>query len=61
MTQLVIGSKGQVGSALIEVLSEKYEVSGIDINESIPHQFDVLHICIPSHHPLYRTSRHVTE
>jgi nucleoside-diphosphate-sugar epimerase len=47
MTQLVIGSKGQVGSALIEVLSEKYEVSGIDINESIPHQFDVLHICIP--------------
>ena len=47
MTQLVIGSKGQVGSALIEVLSEKYEIAGIDMNESLPQQFDVVHICIP--------------
>jgi hypothetical protein len=48
MTQLVIGSKGQVGSALIEVLSEKYEVDGIDyLSDRLPGKYDVIHICIP--------------
>lgn len=45
----MIGSKGQVGSALLEVLSEKCEVFDIDFNEVLPFagKFNVLHICIP--------------
>lgn len=45
MQQLVIGL-GEVGRALKNVLSEKYDVSGIDLN-SIEGQFDVIHICFP--------------
>lgn len=46
MKHLVIG-RGQVGSALIEVLSERYVVKSIDINERLKAKFEVVHICIP--------------
>lgn len=46
MRQLVIGL-GQVGSALHEVLSEKYPVVGIDLKDSVEEKFPVVHICIP--------------
>lgn len=49
MKQLVIGCKGQVGSALFKVLSPYYKdgVQGIDLHDSLDQQFDVVHICIP--------------
>jgi len=46
---LVIGYKGQVGSALFKILSEKFEVAGIDKEEETTNrgkEYDVLHICI---------------
>lgn len=47
MTHLVIGSKGQVGSALLEVLSSGHKVTGIDLGSPEVGKFDVVHICIP--------------
>lgn len=46
MRHLVIG-RGQVGSALIEVLSEKYDVVSIDKGERAEGEFDVIHVAIP--------------
>jgi hypothetical protein len=47
-THLVIGSKGEVGSALMALLSEKYNGCGIDVgSDAYPQKFDVLHVCIP--------------
>lgn len=46
MKHLVIG-RGEVGKALIEVLSEKYDVSSVDKGESLSSAFDVIHVCIP--------------
>lgn len=43
---LVLGL-GQIGTAVKKVLSEKYTVSGLDINDSSEDKFGVLHICIP--------------
>lgn len=43
---LIIGT-GQVGSALFEVLYDKYDVTGIDIDRFALEEFDVIHICIP--------------
>lgn len=48
MAHLVIGSEGQVGSALVEVLSDKYAVDGIDyLSDRLPGKYDVIHICFP--------------
>ena len=50
MNHLVIGSKGQVGRALLEVLSKGSftRVDGLDIGVSpMTTKFSVLHICIP--------------
>lgn len=48
---LVLGYKGQVGSAIYRALlrNPMYEVSGIDVAEStgVPRPVDVLHCCIP--------------
>lgn len=58
MAHLVIGSQGQVGSALIEVLSEKYEVDGIDyLSDRLYKQYDVVHICFPYHEKFEETVR----
>src|SRR5271166_3534982 len=46
MRHLVIG-KGQVGSAMIEVLSAGYDVIGIDMGDVAEGKFEVLHVCIP--------------
>jgi hypothetical protein len=46
-SHLVIGCKGEVGSALFSLLSEKYPVTGIDASDYWPGEFDVLHVCIP--------------
>lgn len=48
-THLVIGCKGQIGSALHTVLSEHYQnTDGIDLGVvSNRRCFDVIHICIP--------------
>ena len=46
MRHLVIG-RGQVGSALIEVLSDGYTVDSIDVGEAATDRYDVLHVCIP--------------
>lgn len=47
MKHLVIG-RGEVGKALIEVLSERYNVSSVDIIRcDFECEFDVIHICIP--------------
>lgn len=46
MRHLVIG-RGQVGSALIEVLSKRYDVTSIDKGEFPLEEFDVIHVCIP--------------
>lgn len=43
---LIIGT-GQVGSALFEVLYDKYDVTGIDIDRFALEEFDVIHVCIP--------------
>ena len=50
MSHLVIGSKGQVGKALITVLSEGQflKVEGLDIGVlPISAKFSIIHICIP--------------
>jgi hypothetical protein len=57
MRQLIVGAKGQVGSALYEVLAAHYPVVGIDMDNTLDAlnsrgelaavAFDVLHICIP--------------
>ena len=47
MTHLVIGSAGQVGSAILTILSSKYSTVGIDLGDRISQTFDVLHICFP--------------
>lgn len=48
MKLLVVGSKGQIGSAIVEVLSDTYEVSGVDIGTPTPSQsFDIMHVAIP--------------
>jgi len=48
MAHLVIGSEGPVGSALVEVLSDKYAVDGIDyLSDRLPGKYDVIHICFP--------------
>lgn len=47
MKHLVIGDKGQVGSAVYKVLKEKHDVEGIDKDESVDGKFDHVHICIP--------------
>lgn len=49
MKHLVIGM-GQVGSALFEVLRERYDVTGIDKDQFPCEEFDVIHICIPYVH-----------
>lgn len=41
--QLVIGNKGEIGSAIQEVLG----CDGVDINDGSTMPYDVLHICIP--------------
>jgi hypothetical protein len=47
-SHLVIGCKGQVGSAVMELLSGKFQVVGVDLDTPAPvGDFDVLHICIP--------------
>lgn len=47
MKHLVIGL-GQIGSAVYQVLSDKYEVDALDINpEPVKDKVDVLHICFP--------------
>lgn len=48
MKHLVIGHKGQVGSALLEVLSDRgVDTTGIDINTLAREKYDVIHICFP--------------
>lgn len=50
MKHLVIGYKGEVGSAVKKVLEEKHDVTGLDRGnvDDLPEKgFDVLHICIP--------------
>ena len=49
MRHLVIG-RGQVGSALIEVLSGQYEVESIDKGGERGTAFEVIHVCIPYGH-----------
>lgn len=46
MKTLVIG-RGEIGQALINVLSDYYEVKSIDKGESYDEEFEILHICIP--------------
>src|SRR3990167_1189192 len=44
---LIVGL-GEVGKALKEVLSERYEVDGLDKeNTKLKDGYDVIHICIP--------------
>lgn len=48
MTHLVIGHRGQVGSALMTVLASRYDVEGIDQDDDIDDGlFDVIHVCLP--------------
>jgi len=47
MKHLVIGYKGEVGSAIYKILKEAYQVKGIDQNNEFYSAFDYLHICIP--------------
>lgn len=45
---LVIGCKGEVGSAIFSLLAAKFAVQGVDIGLTVPGKcFDVLHVCIP--------------
>ena len=45
---LVIGSRGEVGSAVLALVSEVFDAMGLDLNEPAPvGKFDVLHVCIP--------------
>jgi len=47
MKHLIIGSKGEVGSALYQVLMYKHDISGIDKGEKVSGKFDFIHICFP--------------
>lgn len=42
-----MGSKGEVGKALFNILKSKYQAKGIDKGETVHGLFDVLHICFP--------------
>lgn len=44
---LVVGSKGEVGSALVTLLKEKFQVEGIDKDDYTVSRFDYVHITIP--------------
>lgn len=49
MTNLIIGM-GQIGTAILTILSEKYEVEGIDIKDCYQpkhEKYDFVHICFP--------------
>lgn len=49
MRHLVIGSKGEVGAALMEVLAEKHIVEGVDIGPEFKPSglYEVMHVALP--------------
>ena len=48
MIFLVIGNKGQIGSAIQKILSKKYSVKGIDKGDILLNKkFDAIFVCIP--------------
>lgn len=49
ITILVVGYKGEIGSALFDIIkhSKKYNVFGIDVGDNIKGIIDIMHICIP--------------
>lgn len=47
-THLVVGHKGQIGSAVMALLCEKFPTAGVDIGtRQVYGPFGVIHICIP--------------
>ena len=65
MRHLVVGSRGQVGSALMEVLSSGQHIhalspDGIDINDAFtipPSRYPMVHICIPYNDKFIETTK----
>lgn len=56
MKHIVIGSKGEVGKALMEVLAERYSVFGLDVGSPDPGfapPYEVMHIAIPYSETFY--------
>ena len=61
MTHLIIG-KGEVGKALVKVLSPHYKIKSRDINDILRGSFDVLHIAYPWQKNFARvTKRYIRE
>lgn len=58
---LVIGCRGQVGAALMEVLSAEHDVTGIDQGDFLGGKFDVIHIAIPFNERFERNVCHYRE